>query len=483
MSKNYKNGTVVTQKNWPHSIISNVKASGLRHIFLAGICFTLTACASLSSTETELDNLNESIPAEWLLELPNDNGPVLSWFGLYGDPILQDYLTLAAEQNYDIRIAQTRVRRAEAELDRAKARLIPQLDFSASASGSALLSDIEDPFDSYGLNLSGRWDPDVFGQTRTIIDGSRAALLAQEALEADTRQAVLASTARAYILAVEAKLQVELAKTNLDFLSESRRISESRYRLGDTAKGDFSFAEANYQSALASYESTVQAARASRRALSILLGDYPDETLRLAEGLSEPTALPARSLPAELLQRRPDIIAARAQLTGQVAALRGAQLNQWPSIGITGGLSSASNFSDLFDPGDYIARLGASLSQVLFDGGAINAGIDSARADLDASLLSYEQRLRRAMAEITDAYDRAETLRRVLINLEASSEAANEALRLASIQFDLGESSLLDVLQVQSRVNNIDASLIRTKADLIETVIIANDAVAGFNEY
>ena len=483
MNNMNENRSVVTQKNLPLSLMKNMQSVTFRHVLLSGICLTFAACASVSSTETDLDNLNESIPAEWLLELPSDNGPVLSWIDLYGDPILQDYLILAAEKNYDIRIAQTRVRRAEAELDRAKAQLIPRLDLTASASGSALLSDIEDPFDSYGLNLSGRWDPDVFGQNRTNIAASRASLLAQDALEADTRQAVLASTARAYILAVEAKLQVELAKTNLDFLSESRRISESRYRLGDTAKGDFSFAEANYQSALASYESTVQAARSSRRALSILLGDYPDETLRLAEGLSEPTALPARDLPATLLQRRPDVIAARAQLTGQVAALRGAKLNRWPSIGITGGLSSASNFSDLFDPGDYIARLGASLSQVLFDGGAINAGIESARADLEGSLLSYEQRLRRAMAEITDAYDRAETLQRILVNLEASSEAANEALRLASIQFDLGESSLLDVLQVQSRVNNIDASLIRTKADLIETVIIANDAVAGFNEY
>lgn len=454
-----------------------------RNILLTGVCFSVAGCASFSATETKMDRLNESVPAEWLLPLPSDNGPSSSWVELYGDPILQNYLSLAAEQNYDIRIAQTRVRRAEAELDRAKARLIPSVDLTASASGSALLSDIEDPFDSYGLTLSGRWDPDIFGQTRTFIDGSRAALLTQEALVADTRQAVLASTARAYILAVEAKLQVELAKTNLDFLSESRRISESRYRLGDTAKGDFSFAEANYQSALASYESTVQAARSSRRALSILLGDYPDETLRLAEDLSEPTGLPSRSLPATLLQRRPDIIAARAQLAGQVASLKGAKLAWWPSIGISGSLSSASRFSDLFDPGDYIARLGASLSQVLFDGGAITAGIESARADLDGSLLSYEQRLRRATGEITDAYDRADTLRRVLINLEASSEAANEALRLASVQFDLGESSLLDVLQVQSRVNNIDASLIRTKADLIETVIIANDAVGGFTEY
>jgi len=273
-----------------------------------------------------------------------------------------------------------------------------------------------------------------------------------------------------------------LAKTNLDFLTESRRISEARYRLGDTAKGDFSFAEANYQSALAGYETTVQSARAARRALSLLLGDYPIEDLNLAATLLTPTTLPARNLPAQILENRPDIVAARAQIAGRAAALQGAELARWPSLDISGGLSSGSTFSNLFDPGDYVARLGAGLSQVIFDGGAIDAGIDGAQADLDEALLSYEQRLRRAMGEITDAYDRAETLQRNLVNLEAASEAANEALRLESIQFDLGESSLLDVLQVQTRVNNIDASFIRTKAALLETHITATESIGGFTD-
>ena len=441
----------------------------------------LSACASLAPPKTDMPELGADVPASWLLELPRGVESNAGWASLYDDPILLDYLRLASTENFDVRTAQIRVVGAEAELRRSAARLKPRFDASASATGSALLSEIDDPFDSYGLGVSGRWDPDIFGQTKTIIDGSRAALRAQEALAEDTRQAVLAATARAYIRAVEAQLQVNLAKTNLDFLTESRRISEARYRLGDTAKGDFSFAEANYQSALASYETTVQAGRAAGRALSILLGGYPEEGLNLADRLRMPSSLPARGLPASVLENRPDIVASRAQLAGRVAALQGAKLARWPSLNITGGLSSGSTFSSLFDPGDYVARLGAGLSQVLFDGGAITAGIDGASADLDEALLSYEQRLRRAMGEITDAYDRAETLQRTLVNLEAASEAANEALRLESVQFDLGESSLLDVLQVQTRVNNIDASLIRAQAALLETVITANESIGGFS--
>lgn len=456
------------------------RISTLRRFIVTASFGVLSACATLSPPQTDMPLSGADVPAEWLLDLPTDTGDALSWAELYDDPILLAYMQDAATQNFDVRTAQTRVTGAEAELRRAGARLKPRFDASASATGSALLSDIDNPFDSYGLGLSGRWDPDVFGQAKTAIESSRANLRTQEALAADTRQAVIAATGRTYVRAVEADLQVDLAKTNLEFLTESRRISEARYRLGDTAKGDFSFAEANYQSALASYESTLQSARAARRALSIILGGYPEEELELATQLNTPNGLPARSLPSTILERRPDIVAARAQLASRVASLQAAKLERWPSLTLSGGLSSGSAFSDLFDPGDYVARLSASLAQVLFDGGAITAGIESAQADLDGSLLAYEQRLRRAMGEIADAYDRAETLRRTLVNLEASSEAANEALRLESIQFDLGESSLLDVLQVQTRVNNIDASLIRTKASLLETVITANEAVAGF---
>lgn len=455
-----------------------------KNIFLTTVAAcavsAFSACSTLSKPTLDVPAAGQTIPSSWLLELPSDLGAKLPWARIYGDPYLLKYLDQAASENFDIKIAQSRILSAEAELKRASARLKPRFDLGASGSASALLADLDNPFDSYGLNVSGRWDPDIFGQSQSVIEGAAANLRAQEALSKDTRQAVLATTARAYIRAVEAALQVELAKTNLEFLTESRRISEARYRLGDTAKGDFSFAEANFQSALASYESTVQSARAARRALSILLGGYPEEKLELASELNAPNAMPSRDLPAVILERRPDIVAARAQLAARASALQGAKLANWPSVDISGGLSSGSSFSGLFDPSDYIARLGAALAQVLFDGGAIEAGIESAKANLDISLLAYEQRLRRALAEISDAFDRAETLKRTLVNLEASSRAANEALRLESIQFDLGESSLLDVLQVQTRVNNIDASLIRTKAALIETVITANESIAAF---
>ncbi len=442
----------------------------------------LSACASvtpMSDTHDKINLAQSNIPQNWLLPLPDDLSQISTWQQIYDDPLLNGYLNIALTENYDLRIAQTRLAQSAASLRRAHALLRPRINASTSVSGVALIGSLDNITDSYGIGLSGSWNPDIFGQNRAGVDQSRADLAAQKALTEGTRQSILAQTARAYIRAVEGGLQVRLAKTNLDFLSESRRISEARYRVGDTAKGDFSFAEANYQSALARFENTKQSARAAKRALSILLGDYPSENLDLSEDIGLPKNLPPRALPASVLERRPDVLAARARLVSRAAALRGTQLADWPNVSLNGGLSSSSRFELLFNPADYIARLSASLAGNLFDAGSQDAAISGARAALEGSLLNYEATLRTAMGEISDLYDRADNLRRTLVNLQAASDAANEALRLESIQYDLGESSLLDVLQVQTRVNSIDATLIRTQAALLETTISAFQAIGG----
>lgn len=443
----------------------------------------LTSCASVtpsSQTQSRIANAENGIPNTWLLDLPDDASQVSNWQDVYEDPVLERYLAKALIENFDLRIARTRLQESTSNLKRASSFIKPRISASTSASGVAVVGSLDDIFDSYGVGISGSWDPDIFGKVKADIDQSQAALAVQQALTEGTRQSILTQTARAYVRAVEAELQVDLAKTNLDFLTESRRISEARYRVGDTAKGDFSFAEANYQNALAGFENTKQAARAAKRALSVLIGDFPVDTLELANDLGAPNFLPPRELPARILERRPDIVAARANVSARAASLRSAQLSDWPSVSVTGSLNSGSRFEDLFDPADYIARLGAALAGNIFDGGRNDATIESARAALDGSFYSYEASLRDAMREISDAYDRADNLRRTLINLQAASDAANEALRLESVQYDLGESSLLDVLQVQTRVNSIDATLIRTKAAFLETTILAYQAIGGF---
>lgn len=446
----------------------------------------LCGCASYTPTQNARvaqARIESKIPTHWLHRVPNALQQTNTWTQIYDDPLLAKYLEQAARANLDIHITQTHVRQSEANLRQSKSLLLPRLDASLSASGAALLKNLDNPSENYGSNFSGFWDPDIFGKNKAVIAASQAQLMAQNALADKTRQSVLAQTARAYIRAVEADLQVGLAKKNLAFLKESRRISEARYRLGDTAKSDFSFAEANYYRALANFENTVQSARLAKRALSVLLGDYPSEDIELSKTLNRPKILPPRALPAKILARRPDIVNAQALIAERYANLIRAHRADWPSLTLNGNLSAGSgNLKSLFDPQDYIASLAARLAANVFDGGEKRATRERAKSQLDGALLRYEQSLKDAMAQITNIYDRAQTIDTSLDILQNSSAAANEALRLKNIQYNLGETSLLDILQVQSRVNAIDTSLIRTKSDLLINTINAYEAIGGFGQ-
>ncbi|HHL42561.1 MAG TPA: TolC family protein, partial [Hellea balneolensis] len=219
-------------------------------ILTCGLAIFLCACASNIPKNLALEKIthaDQQIPDGWLLPVKEKTSDPAEWAQIYDDPILVAYLRRAKKVNFDIRIAQSRVEQAEADLKRARSLFKPRADVSVTASGASPVKDLGNIADAYTVGMNGRWSPDVFGKTRLVAEQSRAALAAQKALSADIAQAVLASTARAYIRAVEAEMQVSLAKTNLDFLRESRRISEARYRLGDTAKGAYAFAEANYQ--------------------------------------------------------------------------------------------------------------------------------------------------------------------------------------------------------------------------------------------
>ncbi len=441
----------------------------------------LSSCAGLTkNTDVDLrvDSTAQDVPEAWLIDLTTPTQQSLNWREIYPDPIMIGYIEQALDANYDILTARTRLRAAEANLRQSAASLRPRLDAAASASGSAFLGDINSANDAYSASINGSWNLDLSGQRKAAIEGSRIALFIQQTALENTRQAIAAATARAYINAVAAELQVDLAKTNLDFLGESRRISEARYRLGDTAKADFVFAEANFKSAQSAYENTRQSARAAKRALSILLGGFPQSDLDLAKDLLADWVMPSRDVPLSVLNLRPDIMISKAQIYSQLQSLKIAERAYLPNTSISGGISAGSRFSDLFDPADYIANIAAGLGQVLLDDGSIQANIDSATAGLDESLQLHEQNLRLAVNEIENAYDSLQTLEQTVANLDVASDAANESLRLESIEYDLGESSLLDILQVQTQVNGTNASLINSRAALIIAVINAGQATA-----
>lgn len=459
-----------------NSVVKQGVAIGVLAVWLSG-------CAHIdkAALREQVDAVRADIPQTWRVEESVDTANrAQNWANLFTDPLLENYIHTAAQENLDIEQARLRVAQSVTLLDRSKALLLPQISGNLSLSGSAPIENLGSFSDGYGSGVSARWSPDIFGSLGAGVRQSEASLEAQRASADDVRQGILASVVRAYIRTIEADLLLDLATTNLTFLEETNRISNARFKAGDIGGDDLALSNLAYQSSVSSLRNQELARREARRALSILIGGFGADDLKVASQLPSPSRLPARGIPSAVLAKRPDIRAARARIQAALAGYEGAVADDWPNIGLSGSIGgNGLDLGDLFDPASYIASLGASLAGSLFDGGQNEARREGARLSYEESLNRYGRALRQGMREIESAYDQDQALQASLGALREASRAANEALRLEQIKYDLGESILLDVLTIQRRVNAINASRISTERARLEAQINAFAATGG----
>lgn len=458
-----------------------INSMSIRTAIASSVTVLLVACQSPAVDRAlgEVDAVASSVPTVWQLEVDANTLP-RDWQDLFADDRLREYLAIAEDRNLDLKQAEARLRQSEASLRQSRALLGPSVNADLSATGLSDLTDFDQTSDSGSVSLSGAWNPDIFGVNRATIRQAEAQLDVQRASTARLRRVILAQTARSYFQIIEADQQLGLAQENLTFLDETKRVSEARFEAGDIARSDLALAELEYENAVAGLRNQEFAARSARRALSILLGDFGAEDLQVSNQLPTATDLGLRTLPAELLETRYDVRAARAAIRAELAALEATRKANWPSLRFSGRVgSSGADLSDLFDPNFYIASLTASLSGVLFDSGRNEAQIKAATARIDAAIAAYSATTRSAVFEVNDAFDQAATLRLALEALERGRASAEEALALEQIKFDLGETILLDVLTVQRRVNAIRGSRISTERRLLEAQVNAYLALGG----
>lgn len=448
---------------------------------LSGAALMLAACQSpaLDRALNEIAMDTAQIPAAWQLEVEANTLP-RDWSDLFDDALLRNYLARAEANNLDLVQAEARVRQSEASLRQSRALLGPTVSADLNATGLAELTDFDESSDSGSTSLSGAWDPDIFGVNRAAVRQAEAQLDVQRANTARLRRVILAQTARSYFQIIEADQQLGLAQENLTFLDETKRVSEARFEAGDIARSDLALAELEYENAVAGLRNQEFAARSARRALSIILGDFGASDLAVSDQLPRAANLGLSTLPAELLETRYDVRAARAAVTAELDAIEATRKANWPSLRLSGRVgTSGAELSDLFDPDFYIASLTASLSAVLFDSGRNAAQVEAAEARIDAAVAAYAATLRSAVFDVNDAFDQSATLRQALEALERGRASAEEALALEQIKFDLGETILLDVLTVQRRVNAIRGARISTERRLLDAQISAYLALGG----
>ncbi len=404
------------------------------------------------------------VPQTWAAPAPSPGDALEpTWWLAFGDARLDALVREALEHNRDLAAAAARLEQA-AELARiAGAVRLPQLE--AALSGlrrkqnfigfpipGAERRVLSTTFTTLGVSLATNWEADLWGRLRA---GARAALADWAAADAEVaaaRLSVAGQVAKAWFGLAEAERQVALAERTVELFRATAQRVQARYAAGLRSSLDYRLALANQKSAEAELVALQQARLAARRQLELLLGRYPAAALEGSPELPPPPPPPAAGLPAELLARRPDLVAAERRLLAGGYRVAEARRALFPRLTLTASTGTSSNeLRDLLDTDFSVWSLAAGLIQPVFQGGRLRAQVrlDEARAlELAAQ---YAQRALEAYAEAERALAAEGLLAEQEQALEASLLQLASARELAEARYLAGLEDLITVLDAQRR--------------------------------
>ena len=372
----------------------------------------LTACALLAAAGCALKSPPDrasiealaltaaKVPAQWTAAGAQAGTMSDNWLAGFHDDQLSALVADALFHNADLRVGAARVEQALLYAKLAGANLYPSVDLVAKGGGKM-------SGDGSGLSgavLNASWELDLWGRVRYGRAAARADALAAAADFEYARQSIAALVARSWFLAIEAGLQAEIARGALRDNQSLVRLAEDRVRVGVGNEEDVFVA----RSALGTYEDALRQIELSReqaiRALEILAGRYPAAALTLAATLpTAPEAMPA-GLPSDLLERRPDVIAAERRVAAAFNRVGEAKAARLPKISLTVGVSSIS--SDLLvlkEQDNPIWNFGAGLVAPIYKGGALKTQVEIRTVEQKQAVAAYASVGLRAFGEVENA--------------------------------------------------------------------------------
>ncbi|MGB2640272.1 MAG: efflux transporter outer membrane subunit, partial [Candidatus Acidiferrum sp.] len=398
------------------------------------------------------------------------------WWEVFQDPVLQQLIRTALQQNYDAQIAAARVLQAQAQLGITRANQFPMV-----GAGAQLFSErnpkISGAFPSYEanagqLNLSVLWNLDFWGKYRRETEAARANLLASEWGRRAVLTSVVSSVATAYFQLRELDLALQLSKSTLSSRQDSLRLTNVLAKNGSASMLDVSQSEQLVYTAAETIPDLERQIAQQENLLSILLGHNPGSIPRgrALTAQTNPPAIPA-GLPSELLERRPDIRAAEESLVAANAEIGVAKAAYFPSISLTGtaGFESYA-LSRLLTGSAGLWNTAATLTQPVFEAGGLHAGMRLAEAQKQQLLVAYKQTIAEAFQQVSDslvAYQKDLEYRQ---QQELLTSAAQETDRLSNTLYQHGGASYLQVLT--SETNYFAAQLNLAQAQLNERLAL-----------
>lgn len=456
--------------------ISNIKFQVSRGLARCLIVLCLSGCGFQSS----VDDVSIRTPGTWAAASSGNEGKISTgWLSAFNDPALRRSVNETLEYNHSLKAASARMREASEEAIVVRAQRLPSVD--AGAGGGLSEGSGESRVQNYGLNLAARWEPDLWGRLRDL---TRAADADERAAMEDFRGARLslaANAAKAYVNLVSAEQEVELAAFTLDSFEKNLRIIERTYKATGEGALDIQFARTNVSSAQRALEARKQDREAAARVVEVLQGRYPSGESRGANQLPElPGAVPA-GIPADVIERRPDLAAAKARLLASAKRADAAKKNLLPNFSLTGSSgTSGARLGDLLNPDFLVSAITGQVDQFLYDGGAREAATRAALARNERLVSEYAQLALEAFREVEATLSADRSLAKQEKFLKEEVAQASLAEKQAERNYAEGVNpNILSVLEAQRRASNARAAMIRLKNQRLQNRFDLHLALGG----
>jgi NodT family efflux transporter outer membrane factor (OMF) lipoprotein len=402
------------------------------------------------------------LPGQWSAGKPAPGEVENNWLATFADPRLDELVAEAVKYNTDLRVAAARVEQAAAYVRVAGGNLYPTVDGLARAGG-------EMSGDNSGLEgwlVSASWELDVWGRVRYGVRATKEQYASAEADFAFARQSLAALVAKSWFLATEAALQREFLTEMVGSAEKLLQLAEQRQRVGVGSELDVASARVDLQTYRDSLRQVELAYEQSLRALELLVGRYPGAEIAVPDQFGSLAASVPAGLPSELLERRPDVIAAQKRVAAAFSRVKEAQMARLPSISLTG--SGSHITSELFvlqDRENPMWSIGGKAFVPLFTGGSLKAQVEVRTAEQKQAIAQYVQTALKAFGDVENALSGEFALEQRETILAAAVIDAERALRLAETRYRVGSYDLRFVQQQQLAYYVSRMNLLRVQSE------------------
>ena len=402
----------------------------------------------------------------------------LPWEKVFTDPYLQSLIRLGLERNVDLQTALLKVQEARASLMTSRLSYLPSLTLAPQGGVSSF--DKKQGSWSWSLPVSASWEIDLFGKLLNTKRAAKAALMQSEAYQQAVQTQVVAAIANYYFSLLMLDEQLQITETTSVLWAKNVETMKAMKEAAMVNEAGVVQSQANYHAVMASIADLKDQIRQVENSLSLLLRQAPQHIER---GQLKKQHLPVileAGVSVQLLAKRPDVKAAEMALAGTYYNANEARAAFYPSLTISGTYGWTNQAGNMIlNPGKMIASALGSLTQPLFYRGANIARLKIAKAQQQEAMLSFEQAILNAGADVSDALSLYESAKQKSLQRKEQINALQKSVEYTQELLTLGTSTYLEVLTAQQSLLNAQLSGVSDRYQQLQAVVNLYHALGG----